>query len=385
MDARRAVIENDAFMSLASAYKEREKTAEKYRNKGKKTVGCIGSDVPEELFIAADYLPIRISADSRISLEDTDEYLEYAFDPLVRSQFQKIIDGTCYSLFDYLVISNSTDVLVRVNYYLREVRRIEPEKLIPSIYFLDILFTRARMYQVYNFNKIKKLKETIEIWNGKEITNRAMKNAIAICNENRELLRQAEALRISDKPKLSGVEALQIIGSSMYMPKEEHSNILKELLKSKEDFPEISGPRIFVTGSTHEDTAFYEMVEGAGAIIIAEDHDFGNRHFDKNVETTDDPIHAILNRYMLRIFSSKKAFVSQRVEALKEQMTKTKPDGVIFFMRQYDDPGSWDYPEQAKMLKELNIPSILLVKQPYDISKAEELREKIDTFIEALK
>ena len=53
-------------------------------------------------------------------------------------------------------------------------------------------------------------------------------------------------------------------------------------------------------------------------------------------------------------------------------------------MRQYDDPSSWDYPEQAKMLKELNIPSLLLVRQPHDLSKSDGLKEKVEAFISAL-
>ncbi|HHX24542.1 MAG TPA: 2-hydroxyacyl-CoA dehydratase [Thermoanaerobacterales bacterium] len=384
MCVREAIKDNDAFKELAKVYQQKENAIEKYKKAGKKVVGYLGNDVPDELLIAADYLPVRISGNCKITLVEADKYLEYSFDPVVRSQFQKIVDGSLYALMDHLVISNSTDVLIRLYYYLREIRRIEPEKPIPPIYFLDMLFTRTRTHQVYNFNRMNKFKKTIETWIGKDITEKDLKKSIDICNENRDLLRQIEELRICDKPRITGMEALHLIGSSMYMPKQEHSLLLKQFLESHKELPDVSGKRIFVTGSVHEDISFYELVERAGAVIVAEDHDMGNRYFDKNVETDSDLLHSIVNRYMLRMFSPKKAFVSQRVAALKEQIERTKPDGVIFFMRQYDDPSSWDYPEQAKMLKELNIPSLLLVRQPHDLSKADGLKEKVEAFISAL-
>ena len=69
-------------------------------------------------------LPVQIYADSDRSLEETNKYLEYAFEPVVRAQFEKLIDGTYGEQLDALAISNSTDVVIRIFLYLRELHRL---------------------------------------------------------------------------------------------------------------------------------------------------------------------------------------------------------------------------------------------------------------------
>lgn len=122
----------------------------KWRAQGKKVVGKLGFDVPDELLIAADMLPVQIYADPDRSLEETNKYLEYAFEPVVRAQFEKLIDGTYGEQLDALAISNSTDVVIRIFLYLRELHRVEPEKNLPPFAFIDWLFTRHQMHQKRN-------------------------------------------------------------------------------------------------------------------------------------------------------------------------------------------------------------------------------------------
>ena len=121
MSIRPCALESQAFLALKDAYEHREKGAEKARAEGKKIVGELGFDVPDELVLAAGMFPVRIYADPEKSLEETDKYLEYSFEPVVRAQFEKIIDGTYGSQIDYLAISNSTDVIIRIFLYLREI------------------------------------------------------------------------------------------------------------------------------------------------------------------------------------------------------------------------------------------------------------------------
>ena len=120
-----------------------------------------------ELIIAAGMLPVRVYADPERPLVETDKYLEYAFDPVVRAQFEKIVDGTYHDQIDALAISNSTDVIIRVFLYLREIHRVEPEKAVPPVAFIDWLFTRHRMHQVRDEFIIELFKKQVEEWAGR--------------------------------------------------------------------------------------------------------------------------------------------------------------------------------------------------------------------------
>ena len=110
MSIRPCALESEAFQALKDVYDHREKAAAQWRAQGGKVLGKLGFDVPDELVIAAGMLPVQIYADPDRPLTETDKYLEHAFEPVVRAQFEKLVDGTCAGQIDYLAISNSTEI-----------------------------------------------------------------------------------------------------------------------------------------------------------------------------------------------------------------------------------------------------------------------------------
>ena len=150
MSIRTCALQSDAFIALKKVWEHRDTEAQKWRAQGKKVIGKLGFDVPDELLIAAGMLPVQVYADPERSLNETDKYLEYAFEPVVRAQFEKLIDGTYGEQLDVLAISNSTDVVIRIFLYLRELHRVEPEKKLPPLAFIDWLFTRTSRHQARN-------------------------------------------------------------------------------------------------------------------------------------------------------------------------------------------------------------------------------------------
>jgi benzoyl-CoA reductase/2-hydroxyglutaryl-CoA dehydratase subunit BcrC/BadD/HgdB len=373
-----------AFDELTHAYHERDRAALEWKAQGGQVVGCLGSDVPEEFLIAAGFLTVRVCGDPRVSAEAADRYIERAFDPFVRSQFARIVVDGAYSYLDHLIVSRSSDALVRVFYYLRELRRVEPSLPIPDLYFFDFLHSRYRTSALYNRDRACDLKSVVERWCGRPIAPEALTAAIATCEENRRLLRQLVALRAPGVARVSGVQALQAIGASMFVPREEHSRLLRAFLAEAEEYPPLSGVRLFVTGSAQDHSHFYELLESSGAVVVAEDHDWGNRHFSGEIDTTVDPTDAIVDHYHLRPPSTSRASVSMRVTALVEQVRAADAQGVIFYILEKDDAPSWDFPEQRKALEAAGIPVLLLDRQPYQLADMEKLRHDISAFVESI-
>lgn len=385
MSIRKEALDSKAFQALKDVYDNREKVLLEQKEKGKIIVGELGCDVPDELLLAADMFPVHVYADPAKPLVETDRYLEYAFDPIVRAQFEKIVDGTYGDLIDYLVVSNSTDVIIRIYLYLREMHRQGIGKDLPPVEFIDWMFTRNRMHQVRNEDTIKIFWKAVESWAGKTITGEAVKKAAAICNENRQALRKMAELRHGEEVHINGSEALVIIGAAFFMNREEHTKLVKAVTEDAAGWPVIDGPRIYFTGSGQEDTSFYDMIEDTGAVIISEDHDWGDRYFERDYNMDYTPVRAIVDRYMLREFSSKKAFVSQRVEALDREVAESKAEAVIFATNKYEEAASWDYPSQKASLDEKGIPAASFVQLQYPIDKNEGLKEKIADFVNSLK
>jgi benzoyl-CoA reductase/2-hydroxyglutaryl-CoA dehydratase subunit BcrC/BadD/HgdB len=369
------------FDEFTRAYHERDRAALEWKAQGGQVVGCLGSDVPEEFLIAAGFLTVRVCGDPRVSAETADLYIERAFDPLVRSQFAQIVVGGAYSYLDHLIVSRSSDALVRVFYYLRELRRVEPSLPVPNLYFFDFLHSRYRTSALYNRDRARDLKRVVERWCGRPITPEALAAAIATCEENRRLLRQLAALRAPGVPRVSGVQALQVIGASMFLPREEHNRLLRAFLVEAEELSPLSGVRLFVTGSAQDHSHFYELLESCGAVVVGEDHDWGSRHSAGEIDLSANPTDAIVDRYHLRQPSASRASVSARVAALVEQVRAASAQGVIFYILEKDDAPSWDFPEQRKALEALGIPVLLLDRQPYQIADANGLQRQIDAFV----
>ena len=373
MAIRQCALSCAAFAQLKHIYENREEIPAKLRAEGVKVIGKMGCDVPDELIIAGGMLPVQIYADPAKELKETDVYLEYAFDPMVRAQFEKIVDGTYASQIDALAISNSTDVIIRTYLYLRELHRVEPEKKVPEVEFIDWLFTRKPMHQKRNDLIINIFWGAVERWAGRQVTGDQVFEASKLCNANKEALRRMQALRCEGR--ISGCEALVIIGAGFFMEKAKHTELVNAVADAAKEWPVIDAPKVFFTGSNQEDTSLYQKIEDAGLLVVGEDHDWGERVFDRDVNLELSPASGLVDCYMLREFSSKKAFVSQRVDALNREVKAAGADGVIFYTNQYEEAASWDYPSQKESLEAAGKKTLGLFKMLWPCDKNEGLAE----------
>ena len=384
MSIRDCALQSEAFAALKDVYDHRDREAAKWRAAGKKVIGELGCDVPDELIIAAGMLPVRIYADPERPLAETDKYLEYAFDPMVRAQFEKIVDGTYYDQIDALAISNSTDVIIRVFLYLREIHRVEPEKKVPPVAFIDWLFTRHRLHQTRDEFIIELFKKQVEEWAGRTITDEEIRAAGQICNENRQALREMAKLRHGEV-RISGSEALVIIGAGLFMDRAEHTKLVRQVTEDAAQWPVLTGPKVYYTGANQEDTVLYDKIEAAGMVVVGEDTDWGDRHHDRDYNPDYPVIRGIVDRYFLREFSAKKSTPAQRTEALDREVDAAGAQGVIFYTNQYDEVATWDMPKQRKSLEARGIQHITFGRMLWPVAKNEDLDEKLSGFAAQLK
>ena len=384
MSIRKCALESKAFTALKEVYDHRDTPAAAWRAEGKKVVGKLGFDVPDELLIAADMLPVQVYADQKRPLNETNKYLEYAFEPVVRAQFEKLIDGTYGDQLDALAISNSTDVVIRIFLYLREIHRVEPERNLPPFTFIDMLFTRHRLHQTRNEFIIDLFRKQVEEWAGHPVTDEEIREAGKICNENRAALREMAKLRHGEEVHISGSEALVIIGAGLFMERKAHTELVRQVTEDAKNWPVLTGPRTFYTGAEQEDTALYEKMEAAGLVVVGEDTNWGDRYYNRDYNLEYPVVRALVDRYMMREFSAKKAFVSQRVEALDREVTEAGAEAVIFYTNQYDEVATWDMPNQKKRLDGKDIAHLTFGKMQWPTAKNENLDEELQKFAEKL-
>ena len=372
------------FETMKHYYQNRELGAREWKEKGGKVIGYVYTSVPEEIIVAAGFLPIMITGDPNIGTEAGDKYMEDYFCPFVRSVHNLFVLGK-YDFLDLAIFPHTNDSIKRCYFYLWTEKQLEPELKIPPLTIFDSLHTRKHIANRYVRGRIGALKEKMEELAGKEITREDLVGAIELYNEHRSLLKKMAELRRADPPLISGVEALQIIGSSFFMPKEQHNKLLKEFLADADSLEPKEGVRVHLSGTIIDNTQVYELIESCGATIVSEDICTGNRYSDNLVDTSLEPLDALTDRYHTKSTEGRMHPLDVLVEYVVKTAQESKAQGAIFNYLQWDDSHGWNFPSQRDALKEIGVPSLAFDMQEYKLSGQEQLRTRTEAFVEMIK
>jgi benzoyl-CoA reductase/2-hydroxyglutaryl-CoA dehydratase subunit BcrC/BadD/HgdB len=357
---------------IKKLYKQRDRTALEWKAQGGKVVGYISDDVPDEMLLAAGFFPFRMSGNPSGNTDEADKYTEYFLDPSVRSILNMLLTGK-YDFLDFIIIPHHSDGLLKLYHQLWWIHRINPAITFPPVYLFDVLHTPFLTSALYVRGRLSDLKQQLEEWSGKEITNEALSRAIRTGNENRALLNKVAGLRIAEKPKISGVEAL-------------HNKLLTQFLDGAESLPERDGVRLFIEGSDLDNLQLYELVEADNALIVAENSNWGNRYFDDPVDESPDPLEALADRYHARPSRLRTQTSEQRVDHCIRKAIEAKAQGTIFYLLEWDPALAWDQPDQKKVLDAKGVPSLCFSDQKYSLSDSDKttLKTNVKQFIETI-
>lgn len=371
------------FKAFQKYYQQRDLAAKEWKGKGGKVVGYFCDNVPEEFILAAGFFPYRISGNPNSGMEKAEQFEQtFAFEGFVKTMLNMVLSGQ-YDFLDYLIIPHARASIHQLYPILAALKQDDPSQKFPPPYFLDNAHTIYLTSEIYNRDRMLAFTKELEKWSGREISNESMAGAIAVGNENKSLLKEVAQMRAADPPRISGVDALQIIGSSMFMLKEEHNRLLNTYLDEAKELEPREGARIFVESSPLDNLQFYELIESCDATVVAEDHCWGNRYSDGLVSSSITQMDAILDRYHFKSPCSRMYPMTRRTEYLLKNVLDARAEGVIFYIYA-NDAQAWEVPNQVKALKEKGIPSLYLKEQTYRISDPEGLKSTITKFVESL-
>ena len=375
-----------AFEEMQKYYQQRDLAARDWKKKKGKVVGYFCDSVPEEMILAAGFFPLRLSGDPNggTDLAKKNLLIRYSRrEDFVHSMFNMILAGK-YDYLDYLVIPHARDSIHRLYQYMNNMKNTDPGVKLPVLFFLDAAHTKFFSAGLYNRDSMLELKGKLEEWSGKKITDKSLSKAIAISNENKTLLKKVAALRAAEPPRISGVEALQIIGSSMFMLKEEHNKLLTQFLKGASELPARDGVRLFVDGSPLDNLQLYKIIESGKATVVADDNCWGNRCSDSLIDTSHDPFESIVDRYQNKSPCPRMYPISESVNYCQRSAVEAKAKGAICYVYADDVAETWLTREKVKALQEKGIPVVALTGQEYMITKSEPIKTAVETLAKGI-
>ena len=372
-----------SFEVMQKHYQQRDLSAREWKKKGK-VVGYFCDSVPEELILAAGFFPFRLSGNPSGKTDIARQHIVPRHpkrEDFVHSMLNMVLTGE-YDYLDYLVIPHTRDSIHRLYQTLVMLREANPDIRVPEFHFLDTVHSNLFSGEQYLHNQFMALKNKLEEWSGKSITDTSLSQAIAVTNENKRLLKKVAELRASEQPRISGVDALQIIGSSMFMLKEEHNNLLKQYLINEKELPYSDGIRMFVSGSPLDNLQLYEVIESNNAVVVAEDNCWGNRYSDIPIEESLDPLEAITDRYYNKSPCPRMYPLKWLTEYSVKSAVEARSQGVICYVFENAVAEAWATPDKIKEFQSKGIPVLSLKDQKYLISEPEVVGEIIKNFLD---
>ncbi len=353
------------------AREQREKT-------NRKIVGYFCTYVPEEILYAADILPVRILG-SHEPPTVTEPYIFAMFCHLCRDALAQGLKGK----FHYL------DGIVEGQSCLHLRQAFNAWRLhIPTdfAYYIHVPHGIQNPHAVsYLTHELTKFKKALEDWTGKGITNDDLDRGIRIMNRNRELMRKVYECRKLNNPKITGLEAMEMVLSSQMADKQEHSKLLEKLLEQlpKRDLNRSPGTRLMIIGSEDDDRIFMKNVEALGATFVFEEHCTGSRYFWDDVVPHEDRLFAIASRYVTRVPCPSKDWPEfTRVKHTVKLAKDYNVQGALVIQNKFCDPHGIEIPPLREALKQVGVQTYPL---EFDVTVPwGQFRTRVEAFLETL-
>ncbi len=383
-----AEISGGGLVAADRLYREYGCRARELKEQGRKIIGYLCAYVPLEIITATGFIPFRIKANLGEPITKADEQMETIVCPLVRSRFDQSLKGA-YSFLDGLVIPHACDSICRTYDIWKENLGL------PFNHFINVPHGADDSSLRFFTETLNTFKRSLGEFAGKEISDDSLIEAIRLYNLNRARVSDLYKLRKSIPPLVSGSEVVKVLVAGMSIPVEESTSLLERVnteVKQRAGFSSVGKARIMVVGAEVTDVAFFELVEDAGANVVADELCPGARENLPVVDITDDPIVGIAERYLRRINCPRtyldesgpyREYLDKRFGYLGRSIRDFRVDGVIIHVYRYCDPFGFDVPAMKGYIEALNVP-VLHLEDEYSVSTDARIRTKIQAFLEII-
>jgi len=244
------------------------------REQGHKIVGYTpGGYMPEELVLACGAVPVPVGlirGGQHEPVRTAGGFMPRWIDTFCRAQigYWELKEEALYQMVDLLACP-VTDVNNRAS---RDSCGLYTDV---EVFRFGVPHTKHENGFEYYLSGIKRFREKLEELTGNQITDSSLKEAIDLCNRERQLLTDISLMRKAERPPISGRDFMRLNHASFMADKRAMVGALESLCADlkKTDPPAPRGPRVLLTGSTlaYGDYKIYDLIEDAEAEVVIEE------------------------------------------------------------------------------------------------------------------
>ncbi len=351
---------------------------------GKKVIGCFPMDIPEEIIHAAGMLPVVMWRSNEPVTWGHAHVMPYNC-AITRSFVDDAVKGKL-AFMDGMIFSRQC---LQVQDLPFIIQRNLPPLYVDLLYLPSISPETREPARDFTIEELTRMKKGIEELKGEKITVEALNRSFEVYNKNRALLRRLYELR-RKKPALIGAgDISMIVNSSMLMPKEEHNDLLERLLSEleKRQVPADESKKVIIIGCLCQAAPLdvVELIESLGMRVVDDDIYVGARYLDNDVQTSEEPIKALAERYMRQEppTLTKADWEHDWSDHVTDMVRRNDAVGVISLLVKFCPPHIAYYPHLKKRLAKEDIPE-LLVEMEHEVVSLSGVRTRLEAFAESI-
>lgn len=350
-----------------------------------KVIGLLFPEVPEEIIHAAGCFPLSIMG-LDLKTPESNSLLPQFLCSIIRQPLEMALNGEL-DFIDGMVIPYVCDATRAFSHVW--------EANFPSLFNHTLWLPKkheGKSSKSFLVQEFRRLKENLESFTGKEITSKALKRSLSIYNLNRNLLKELFDLVREGKTYLNYTNFLNIVKTTMVMPREESNNILMNILKeiNRQNAPSYGTygrkhPRVFLFGIMCNDNTILNIFQETGLNVVDDNLYNGTRYFSQNVDEGHDPLEGLVKRHLAKDPLSAYHYPEQHLKPfLMKKIRENNIDGLIYLSPKYCDPFEFDYPFVKGLLQEMRIPHLFLQIDSSSVSES-QIRTRLEAFAEMLR
>ncbi len=355
---------------------------------GRKVVGMYCTFSPAELALAAGAVAVTLCGTKQEPIAEAEKTLPRNLCPLIKSSYGFAVTDTCpYFYFsDVLLAETTCDGKKKMYELMGKIKPMHIMNLPQTAEGEDALqYWRHEMVKFKHF-----LEEKFEV----EITEASLRDAIALMNRERDVMRRLHKLNAHKPAPLKGTDMLMAQWLKGFnVDREAGIQLIEELIAETETMIanglspfEKDAPRILLTGCPvgGGSEKLLKIIEEAGGSIVVLENCTGYKSIDIDVDEDKEPLTALAEKYLATPCSCMTPN-NGRLELIGRLAKEYQVDGVVDLTWQACHTYNVESFTVRSYVKEtLGLPFIQ-IETDYSDSDLGQLKVRMEAFLETMK
>jgi len=375
---------------INEALEQRPEELIKARQNGTKVAGYFCCNIPEEILLALDLIPVRLGTGGDDSLVELGaRYISTQNCVFVRQAVGLFAEGKdpYVKNSDIIAVAATCLQIYRLGEVIEHYFGAQIKMLgVPRNFTLP-------EGQEYFRHEMGQFVADLEEYTGKKLDSHRLSQSIKLLADIRIAINRLYRLQ-ADSEVLSWRDVFETIHAGFYLDRAQYLSLLKELIDEAEQanvslraVASVKKPKIFISGSIipKGDTKIIDLIEQVGGVVVGDDLCSGSRPFKGlyvHKSTVDSVADAYLSRVPCAALPNLKVEGDRRVINLLDSVRDTQADGLVYHTLRYCDPFTFKAAETKRLLSP-DVP-FLEIHTEYATSDVEGIRTRLRAFIELL-